>query len=226
LQEGFETAKAKMAPVIDSDVRCNIGGDEQRVHSVSTAYSAITFKHILLPVWLSAYRFNNKQYQVMVNAQTGEVLGDRPYSIFKITMAVLSGLAIVAGTWFGVDAYLLLQPEPVIAPSLSDPAVSPDVPTVAPTTSPKTTPAQSTKPTSANDPFRKAINRATQAFILGQSAETEADWSAVASQWNQAILLLEEVPADSANYETAQTKLEEYQRNFDYAKQQEAEAVP
>nr|WP_290228183.1 hypothetical protein [Trichocoleus desertorum] len=229
LQEGFETAKAKMAPVIHSDVCCNIGGDEQRVHSVSTAYSAITFKHILLPVWLSAYRFNNKQYQVMVNAQTGEVLGDRPYSIFKITLAVLSGLAIAAGTWFGIDAYQqrqLPQPEPVTAPALSDPAVSPELSTTTPTPSPKAAPARSSKPTDANDPFRQAINRATQASTLGQSAETEGDWSTVASQWNQAILLLEEVPPDSANYETAQTKLQEYQRNFNYAKQQQAKTAP
>jgi len=228
LQQGFETAKGKMAPAIDSDVRHDIGGDEQRVHSVSTAYSAITFKHILLPVWLSAYRFNNKQYQVMVNAQTGEVLGDRPYSIFKITMAVLSGIAIAAGTWFGIHTYQqrqLPQPEPVTAPSLAEPATSPEFPATTPTAPPKTSPAQSAKPVAANEPVRQAINRATKASTLAQSAATAADWSAVASQWNQAILLLEEVSPDSANYETAQTKLQEYQRNFDYAKQQ-AEAVP
>lgn len=56
--------------------------------------SAITFKHILLPVWLSAYRYRNQQYQVMVNARTGEVQGDRPYSVWKITFAVLTVVAI------------------------------------------------------------------------------------------------------------------------------------
>jgi DNA-directed RNA polymerase subunit RPC12/RpoP len=97
LAEGFGKAKGKMVHVIDSDVRRDIGGDEQRVNSVSTAYNAITFKHILLPVWLSAYRYRNQQYQVMVNAQTGQVLGDRPYSVVKITLAVVGVLAIVVG---------------------------------------------------------------------------------------------------------------------------------
>lgn len=64
------------------------------------AYSAITFKHILLPVWLSAYRYRNQQYQVMVNARTGEVQGDRPYSVWKITLAVLAGVAVVAAIYF------------------------------------------------------------------------------------------------------------------------------
>ncbi len=51
---------------------------------MKTHYSAITFKHVLLPVYLAAYRFNDKVYQVMVNARTGEVIGDRPYSYWKI----------------------------------------------------------------------------------------------------------------------------------------------
>ena len=97
LQEGFEIAKDTMAGVIHSDVCRNIGGDEQRVSNISTAYSAMTFKHILLPVWLSTYRYRNKQYQVMVNARTGEIQGDRPYSIWKITLAILVAVLAIAG---------------------------------------------------------------------------------------------------------------------------------
>src|SRR5207248_8773231 len=55
--EGFELAKQQAASVIDSDVRRDIGGDEQRVNQISTNYSAITFKHLLLPVYVGAYRF-------------------------------------------------------------------------------------------------------------------------------------------------------------------------
>jgi DNA-directed RNA polymerase subunit RPC12/RpoP len=104
LKEGFEIAKEDMARVIREDVRHDIGGDEQRIHQVSTTYSAITFKHILLPVWLSAYRYNNKQYQVMINGLTGRVMGDRPYSIWKITAAVLAALALVAGIYFLIQS--------------------------------------------------------------------------------------------------------------------------
>jgi ribosomal protein S27E len=101
LNEGFEEAKTIMARVIEGDVRSDIGGDEQRINDITTSYSAITFKHILLPVYLAAYRFNQKVYQVMINARTGEVQGDRPYSIWKIALLILLILVII-----GVIAYV------------------------------------------------------------------------------------------------------------------------
>jgi hypothetical protein len=88
-KEGFENAKQFMAPLITSDIRQDIGGNEQRIDQVSTSYSAITFKHLLLPVWISAYRFRDKVYQVIVNARTGEVHGERPYSLLKIAAFVV-----------------------------------------------------------------------------------------------------------------------------------------
>jgi DNA-directed RNA polymerase subunit RPC12/RpoP len=96
MSEGFEEAKQVMAGVIEGDVRNDIGGDEQRISHVDTSYSAITFKHLLLPVYIAAYRFNQKIYQVMINARTGEVQGDRPYSIWKIALLVLFILAVIA----------------------------------------------------------------------------------------------------------------------------------
>jgi len=90
LDEGFELAKKQAEPVINSDVRRDIGGDEQRVESVATDYSDITFKHLLLPVYVGAYRFGEKVYQVVVNGRTGEVQGERPYSFWKIFFFVLS----------------------------------------------------------------------------------------------------------------------------------------
>jgi DNA-directed RNA polymerase subunit RPC12/RpoP len=95
LPEGFEEAKTIMAPIIEDDVREDIGGDEQRIDDVSTSYSAVTFKHILLPVYIGAYRFREKVYQVMVNARTGEVQGDRPYSFWKIFFFVLFLIAVI-----------------------------------------------------------------------------------------------------------------------------------
>jgi hypothetical protein len=95
LAEGFELAKKLAAPAIDSDVRRDIGGDEQRVEQISTNYSAITFKHLLLPVYVGAYRFREKVYQVVINGRTGEVQGERPYSFWKIFFFVLSILAVL-----------------------------------------------------------------------------------------------------------------------------------
>ena len=93
---GLETAKGEMREVIEGDCRQDIGGDEQRVHSMDTAYAAIMFKLMLLPVWIAAYMYGGRSWQVVINANTGEVIGDRPYSKLKIALATIAAL-IVAG---------------------------------------------------------------------------------------------------------------------------------
>ncbi len=96
LAEGFAEAKRIMDAQIRADVRADIGGDEQRIGGVTTAYDDITFKHILLPVWLAAYKYGGRTFRFVVNARTGKVQGERPYSRWKIAVAVVAGL-IVAG---------------------------------------------------------------------------------------------------------------------------------
>ncbi len=100
LEEGYASAQQKMEPTIVSDINRDIGGDRQRINSKSTAYNDITFKHILLPIWLSAYRYNEKVYRFMINGRTGEVQGERPWSWIKITLAVLAVLAIIGVIWY------------------------------------------------------------------------------------------------------------------------------
>lgn len=96
LDEGFRDGKARIDSAIEQDVRRRIGGDQQRIHSIDTRCDAITFKHLLLPVWLLTYRFGDKPYRVFINAATGEVQGERPYSWVKILLTVLAGLAVGA----------------------------------------------------------------------------------------------------------------------------------
>ncbi len=100
LETGLITAKEAMRSELNNTVCYDIGGDTQTVSSINTIHHAITFKHILLPVWISAYRYQNKQYRVMVNAQTGQVSGDRPYSKTKIAIAVFAGLAVLIGGFY------------------------------------------------------------------------------------------------------------------------------
>ncbi len=101
LKRGYGIAKKIMDGRIRDEVKRDIGGDEQVIHSVHTSYTDATFKHILLPVWVSAYRYQDKLYQILVNARTGEVQGERPWSWVKITFAVLGALAVGGlALWF------------------------------------------------------------------------------------------------------------------------------
>ncbi|MEL7253745.1 MAG: TFIIB-type zinc finger domain-containing protein [Pseudomonadota bacterium] len=102
LDDGFTEARAHMDRVIARDVRFDIGGDRQRVHSVDTAVKDVTFKHILLPVWLAAYKYNGKTYRFVVNGRTGRVQGERPWSAIKIAIAVVLGVLIAAGVGYAI----------------------------------------------------------------------------------------------------------------------------
>ena len=97
LKEGFGRAKHIMDDAIRDEVRQDIGGDEQRIRTVRTNHRDVSFKHILLPTWLSTYRYNGEPYRFMVNGRTGEVQGQRPWSIIKIACAVLVILAVIGG---------------------------------------------------------------------------------------------------------------------------------
>jgi hypothetical protein len=98
------SAREVMEGAIESEVRQRIGGDEQRVESIRTGWAGLTYKHLLLPVWLLAYQYQGRSYRVAINACTGEVHGERPWSPWKIGFAVLLGLVAA-----GVAAYLAQQ---------------------------------------------------------------------------------------------------------------------
>lgn len=95
LQEGFADGKVRIEAALRTEVRSRIGGDEQRIDSMDVRYDALTYKHILLPLWLLTYRYGDKPFHVAVNATTGEVVGERPWSWIKITLAVLALMVVV-----------------------------------------------------------------------------------------------------------------------------------
>ncbi|MEO0380737.1 MAG: primosomal protein N' (replication factor Y) - superfamily II helicase, partial [Pseudomonadota bacterium] len=100
LEQGFVEARQHMDQIIARDVRFDIGGDRQRIHAVDTKLGAVTFKHVLLPVWLAAYKYRGETYRFVVNGRTGRVQGERPYSTGKILLAVLAGVLVAGAIGF------------------------------------------------------------------------------------------------------------------------------
>jgi len=92
---GFASARQVMASVIQDDCRADIGGDEQRVDQMSTTDQDVLFRLLLLPLWIATYIAGGKTFDVFVNANTGEVIGERPYSAVKIIAAVVAALAAI-----------------------------------------------------------------------------------------------------------------------------------
>ncbi len=104
LPEGYAEARRIMARAIERDVRFDIGGDQQRIRDIDTDVRDVTFKHVLLPVWLAAYRYRGRSYRFVVNGQTGRVRGERPWSAIKVAFAALLALLIAAGLGFVLAA--------------------------------------------------------------------------------------------------------------------------
>ncbi len=76
------------------------------------------------------------------------------------------------------------------------------------------------------DPFRDAVNIAQNASLLAQSAKTQEDWNKIAEKWKEAIAQMKAVPESSPNYQNAQKKAVEYEKNVNYAQTQADLAVP
>jgi DNA-directed RNA polymerase subunit RPC12/RpoP len=95
LRDGFGKAREIMDAEIRGLCRQDIGGDHQRLETVRTQHVGITFKHILLPVWLAAYRYYDQPYQILINGRSGRVAGTRPYSWVKILLLVLFIIAMI-----------------------------------------------------------------------------------------------------------------------------------
>ncbi|MCG3133631.1 MAG: hypothetical protein HMLKMBBP_00845 [Planctomycetes bacterium] len=94
LEPGFSAAKVRMDAGIRAETCRQIGGDDQRIHSIDSVYDQITYKHVLLPVWLLSYKYGDKTHRVVVNACTGEVQGTRPWSAWKIFFFVVTLLTL------------------------------------------------------------------------------------------------------------------------------------
>ena len=112
LEGGFDRAKEIADVTIRQMVKHDIGGDEQRITQVNTRYSDISFKHLLLPVFVCAYHFKDKLYRFLVNGRTGEVQGERPWSWIKITALVLGIAAVVL---IGILIYMSSGSTPTFA---------------------------------------------------------------------------------------------------------------
>ena len=94
LNDGHLESQEEMKGIAYTWARRDIGGDEQQVSNLTMRLEDETFKHILLPLYISAYRYKNKDYSFFVNGENGSISGKRPYSFWKIFLTVLAVLLL------------------------------------------------------------------------------------------------------------------------------------
>ncbi len=108
-RKGFEQARSEMEEVLRADIAYDIGGDLQKITRMQADFDDVTFKHILLPVWVAAYKYRGKSYRFIVNGQSGEVQGERPYSIWKVIGLLLLLMVLAGGVFWIMENSGLLE---------------------------------------------------------------------------------------------------------------------
>ncbi|MCQ2518212.1 MAG: hypothetical protein MJ119_05560 [Lachnospiraceae bacterium] len=104
VKDAWQTAKKsisnKILGGISEKVRKKENSNMVRVKDVQTEFSALTYKYLLLPIWCSSFRYNNKVYQFVVNGQTGKVYGRTPVSTIKVIIVILCVLLVLGIIFF------------------------------------------------------------------------------------------------------------------------------
>lgn len=101
VKSAWERAKEKIENILRQRVTSKI----QREHGTSyvqgvrveTNHQQVTYKYVLLPVWISSFQYRGKLYHFMINGQTGKVSGKTPISPIRVTFFIL-----------GIAAFLFL----------------------------------------------------------------------------------------------------------------------
>lgn len=96
LVEAAEHSRQQMTDKLRALCAAQVPGDTQRNLQIFPAFSGLTFKHLLVPLWLLTYNYGRKTYQVIVNGYTGKIAGRHPYSVWKVLLLILLALIVVA----------------------------------------------------------------------------------------------------------------------------------
>jgi hypothetical protein len=125
LTEAWEIGKTTIREDAKKACYQRIHSSQVRNFSMSADFNDESWRYILLPVYLAAYRYEGKVYQVMINGQTGVVAGGKPVDWWKVWLAIaailtpgafltliglpltlLGGLGIIAIT-FGIILFVI-----------------------------------------------------------------------------------------------------------------------
>ena len=109
VDQGYQRADRIMDDRLRNMCSAQLGGDTQRNLHVHSNKHSQTFKHIILPLWISSYKYQNKVYHFFINGQTGRVSGKKPLSWVKIAFVILLFILFIVGVWYLRESGVLRQ---------------------------------------------------------------------------------------------------------------------
>lgn len=103
--ECWEEAKGVIGNRLQSAILSQYVYDVVSSFRISTQYSGITFKYILLPVYVGHCKWHTKIYNFFVNGLNGKVTGKAPISPLKVFITVLIAAGVIVGLYFLFRTY-------------------------------------------------------------------------------------------------------------------------
>jgi predicted RNA-binding Zn-ribbon protein involved in translation (DUF1610 family) len=95
LRQAWETGREIIQEQVRQACAREVPGDTHRNLRVNTAFSNMTYKHVLFPVWIASYRYQDKIYHFLINGQTGEVQGQAPISWIRVALVIVAVIIIL-----------------------------------------------------------------------------------------------------------------------------------
>ncbi|MEM6263779.1 MAG: hypothetical protein AAGI38_14800 [Bacteroidota bacterium] len=102
----LEAGQKTLDSFIAGRVNTKVPGDMNKELKITSNYDGRFFGHILLPAWIGGYRYKGTIYQFLINGQTGEVVGEKPFSTQRIIAALLVGAGLIWVLVYGVSKFM------------------------------------------------------------------------------------------------------------------------
>lgn len=94
--EAASVARAELTAVEEQAVRRFLPGDRAKRVQVHSSIDVEPGRLALLPVWIANYTWDGAVHRLLVNGQTGEVVGSVPTSWTRLGLAIAGGIAALA----------------------------------------------------------------------------------------------------------------------------------
>lgn len=106
IESAWDEAKCDMDDRIKQNILSRYTYTTVSYLNVSTIHNDVTYKYVLVPIYLLNYNYSKSNYKVYVNGNTGKVVGKTPLSWLRVGFAALIGLAATAGLLYLIQNFL------------------------------------------------------------------------------------------------------------------------
>lgn len=99
VRESWAEAKSIMDDKIKKAIVQKHNCDVVDYINTSTSHSKVTYKYVLLPIYVLCYKYKKKSYEINVNGSTGRVVGKAPVSPLKVLLTIGVAFLVFLAIW-------------------------------------------------------------------------------------------------------------------------------